>query len=161
MADRLTADQLDRFGRHVMEAPVTRTATIDNDAISATDITSRVKDWGKIKTELYNKHPDDRATLRFPVVTFEVDNSDGYFDRGGTIFPNGNDDYASTTVRIQVVMDGTTWLDFTGILREPEYTGRGVIELVADHPLIAMNKRTWAREDRIGGDTGLNVSFSS
>ena len=161
MADRLTSDQFTAFSGHVMEEKVTRTVTIDNSEISATDISTRIKLWGKLKTELYNKHPDDRAALRFPVMTLTADNSGGYFNRGGVIFPNGNDDFASTTIRVQVVASGTTWLDFTGVLREPEYTGRKMIDLVADHPLVVITSREWVREDRIGGDTGLNASFNS
>ena len=161
MADRLTAAQMTEFSGHVMTAKVTRTATIDNGAISATDITSRVKEWGDLKFELYNKHPDDRNNLRFPVLTLTVDNSDGYFDRGETIFPNGNSDIRSTLVVVTVVISGTTFLDSTGMLREPEYSGRGTIDLVCDHPLAELAKREWDTEDRIGGDTGINVSFSS
>ena len=63
MADRLTATQFEQFSALVMRPKVVRTATIDNGSITATDITSRVKDWGSIKFELYNKHPDDRNCL--------------------------------------------------------------------------------------------------
>lgn len=161
MADRLTAQQIADYSGHVMTKKIARTATIDNASISATDITSRVKKWGKIKFGLYNKHPKDRGDIVFPVVSLMVDNSDGYFNRGGVIFPLGKDDFASTVLTVVVSVGGTTYLDFTGTVREPEYTESGYINLVAEHPLTQINRREWTRDDRIGGDTGIDWFFNS
>lgn len=161
MADRLTATQMSEFTGPNVRKKVTRTATIDNDAITATDISSRVTKWGEIQFKLFNRYPGDRQGLHIPVVTVEVDNSDGYFDPGGTVWPNGVDDIEGTTLRVQVVVGSTTFVDFTGLVLQPEYSNRKLVGLVAEHPLVAMGQRTWMREDRIGGDTGVNHYFDS
>lgn len=161
MADRLTAAQLADFTGLVMNKKVTRVATIDNDSISATVITDLVKEWGSIKYELFNKHPDDQGKLRFPVTTIVVDNSQGYFSRGGTAFPGGKSDFESTTLRIQITVSGITLMDFTGQVKEPEYDSSKVVRLVTEHPLTAITRRKWGRDDQIGGDTGIDGYFSS
>ena len=159
MADRLTAAQFAAYTRHRMRPKVVREAYIDNAAISPTYITERVKSWGKVTFAVYNKHPNDRGALRFPVVTLEVDNSRGYFNRGGVIFPNGNADFASTTVHVSILVGGVSYFVFDGRILQPEYTESGSLFLVAEHPLAAMTSRKWTRDDRIGGDTGVNANF--
>ena len=161
MADRLSASQMAIATSRHIRAKVSRTATIDNDAISATDISSRVTKWGSIQFKLFNRYPGDKQGLQFPVLTLEVDNHDGYFDMGGTVWPNGQDDVEGTTLRVQVEAMGSTWLDFTGLVLEPEYSDSKIIGLVAEHPLTAMTQRKWLREDRIGGDTGYDIDLDS
>ncbi len=160
MADRLTAQQFIDFGAHVMHKKITRTATIDNASISATDISDRVSKWGTITFEIYNQSLAHRGNLRFPVLTVEVKNDGNYFDRGGVIFPNPETDFDDTTLRVVVIVDGTTFLDFTGVVKEPEYSGTKALRLVAEHPLTAISRREWKLEDRIGGSTGIGHSFS-
>lgn len=161
MADRLTAEQLAKFSGRVVRARATRTAVIDNDAISATDITAYVKRWNQIRFEVYGKSPTDPGTLRFPVLTLTVDNSSKIFDRGGALFPNGTPDFASTTIHATISAGGITILDFIGCVREPEYSHALAIDLVAEHPLTQINRRVWTRDDRIGGDTGIDWLFNS
>lgn len=166
MADRLTAAQIGYLTRRNVRVKVTRTAVVDNDSITATDISDRIKEWGKVKFEVYNKHPDDLGILRFPFVDLVADNHDDYFDPGGTIFPNGLDDLYETTIRIQVILnfpDGSTFqeLDFTGQVREPEYGDRKSLNLIVEHPLTVLTGRIWKRQDRIGGDTGIDFAFNS
>jgi len=156
MADRLTAQQAIDFSDLNLRHRITRTLTIDNNAIALTDITAMVDRWGSIKTEVYNKHPKERGDLTFPVTTIDVDNSSGYFDLGGTAFPNGASDLASTVLRLVVVVSGTTWIDFIGFLKEPEYMDSKILGLVFEHPLTLATSRVWRRADRIGGDTGVN-----
>jgi hypothetical protein len=124
-----------------------------------------VKEWGRTRFEVYNKHPDDRGRLGFPIVNVMADNSDGYFSPGGTIFPNGRDDFYSTTLRVEMTAhfaDGTQYkfLDFYGQVREPEYDETETVNLVAEHPLTAASGRIWDKQDRIGGDTGIDANFN-
>lgn len=157
MADALTAAQLTAYSGRVLRPKVYRAATIDNDSISAADISSRIKSWGSVKYEVYNRHPSDRGDLVLPVLSLIADNSDGYFDRGGAVFPNGVADFASTiaVVTIWIAVPATHLvLNFSGRVREPEYTERGEIELIVEHALTDLHKRKWVRADRSGGDTG-------
>lgn len=166
MADRLTANQLDKFARVNPRFKQTTTVTIDNDAIASTDITERVKKLGKLKTTVFNRHPVERGEVEFPVVTLTADNSDGFFDYGGTVLPNGRTDVESTIVRVVITLlalgdtSATTFLDFTGLIKEPEYGSDGEIRLVAEHPLTAVSSRKWNKEDRVGGATGIRAAFS-
>ena len=167
MADILSADELASAKLRNLRHKVNRVAVLDNDAITSTVISDRVMKWNKLKFEAYNKHPDARGNLWIPFVSIQAENSDGAFDPGGTYFPNGRSDFESTTllVIITVDWDGTsgshTVLNFTGNVREPELDPSGYVNLVAEHPMAMAKQRIWVREDRIGGDTGLNASFSS
>lgn len=161
MADKLTAQEIAAFGASVMRPKVVRSAVLDNDSISATDITSYVRRWNSVKFELYNKHPTDRGSIVFPVLNIDVDNSTQAFDRGGLFFPGGKDDFRSTTLRVVVSIGARTIIDFTGVVREPEYSDAKQITLVAEHPLTEINRRKWTRDDRIGGDTGINWYFNT
>lgn len=166
MADLLTADQLSAAAERNLRWEIIRTANIDNAAITLTDISDKVASWGQIKFEVYNRHPSERGNLWFPVCSISVKNADKAFDRGGIFFPNGTDDFASTTLRVQISIDfGPAGikqvLDFTGNVREPEYDPTGYVNLVAEHPLTAINNRKWVREDRIGGNTGIGAFFNS
>jgi len=161
MADRLTANQLAQFARVNPRRTQILTASLDSSSIALTDITSRVTDWGSIKTEVYGKHPDETGEFSFPVLTVEVDNSDGAFFYGGALVPGGIDDFNSMTLRIenQIRANGdtafTTFDDFTGRVVIPEYDDSKIVRLVAEHPLAWLARRKWLREDRIGGNTGF------
>lgn len=161
MADRLTADQFTAFSRRNIRSKITRTLTLDNDSISLTDVTPYVRTWGRLQTAVYNKHPGHPGDLVIPVLTFECDNTGGQFNFGGSLFPGGVDDLASTVAHLTVAAEGTTWIDFTGAVLEPEVDESKIFRLVVEHPLAVMTQRIWAREDRIGGDTGINWSFNS
>jgi hypothetical protein len=161
MADKLTAAQMISYRGPVIRTKVVREAYIDNAAISPVYIHDRVKSWGTVDFQVFNRHPDDRGSLKFPVVELTVDNSDGYFRRGGLIFPNGNADFASTVVHVSITVGGLSLFVFDGRILQPEYTEEGILLLVAEHPLTAMTSRTWTRDDRIGGDTGINANFVS
>lgn len=160
MADKLTAAQMAAYSAHRMRPPVIRTATIDNAAITATDISDRVKKWGTVRFAVYNRHPNDRGELSFPVVELTVDNRDGYFDRGGVLFPNGNADFASSVLSVAITVGGVQRLAFDGRILQPEYVSGGALQIVAEHPLAAMSSRRWTRDDRIGGDTGIDFYFA-
>lgn len=161
MADKLTADQFDTFtGRNLRER-VVRTLTINNDSISLTDITAFARKWGKLKTSVYNISPADRGRFILPVLTIEMDNSTSAFDLGGIIFPSGRDDFASAVAHLTIEIGGTTFLDFEGAVLEPEYDPSGAFNLILEHPLAALSRRKWIREDRIGGDTGIDYYFNS
>lgn len=159
MADRLTAAQLAAFTGSRMRKKVVRTATIGNDAIGTVDITARVKRWNDVTFGVYNVHPDERGSLRFPVIQLTVDNSRGYFNRGGVIFPNGNADFASTVLSVTITVGGAQLFAFDGRVLQPEYANGGGLDLVAEHPLTALSVREWTRGDRIGGDTGVDFFF--
>ena len=166
MADKLTAAELAAFGQRNITAEISRTCELSNDSHGTLVLTDRIKKWRNTKFEVYNRHPDDRGRLRFPALNLTADNSGGYFDLGGTVFPNGRSDLASTTINVQVFyrITGTTFktlMDFTGQLREPEYDETDVITLVVEHPLTVLTGRIWERQDRIGGDTGVNHSFNT
>jgi hypothetical protein len=161
MADRLSAALLAAYARPVLRKKVVREAYILNDAAGPTDITARVKSWGTVDFEVFNQHPDERGSLKFPVVSLTVDNSDGYFNRGGAIFPNGNADFESTVVHVSILVGGNSLFVFDGRILQPEYSEGGSLELVAEHPLTAMTSRKWTRDDRIGGDTGIDGYFAS
>ena len=161
MADKLSAADLVAYSVRNLRLQIVRTATINNDAISATDISEYVTGWGELKTEVYNKHPDDRGVLRFPVLSVDVNNESGVFDSGGVLFPNGRSDYNSTTLNIVIAIAGTTRLDFTGNVRQPEYNSSKLVVLVAEHPLAATTQRKWKTSDRYGGYTGIRKSFNS
>lgn len=161
MADRLTADQFEQFSDVNIRRRPTRSLTLDNSGLgSPVDITSRVRKWGTLKTTIYNKHPGDRGKLEIPVITIEVDNSDGYFDVGGSVFPT-RAAISSATARVVVAAGGSTWLDFEGHVAEPEIDPSGIYNLVIEHPMVALTSRQWIRDDRIGGDTGFNFFFDS
>jgi hypothetical protein len=159
MADKLTAAEISDYSERNLRLLVTRTMTIDNDAISQTDISDRVKDWGDLKTTVYNKHPKDPGQIVFPTMTLEADNSDGYFDPGGAIFPNGSSDFGSTTAIVTIAIGSRTILEFTGAVLEPEIDSTEIFNILMEHPLTKINARRWSREDRYGGDTGINGSF--
>ena len=165
MADRLTAGDLTQLARVNPRFSVVYTVTIDNDAITATDITRRVRKFGSLKTAVFNKHPEEQGEFELPVVTLTADNGDGYFDYQSTIFPKGRSDLASTSVRIEITITpngqpARDVLDYTGRLREPEHTNEGDIRLVVEHPLTAASERKWRKEDRIGGKTGYSGFFA-
>lgn len=160
MADLLTAAQRAAYTRHKMRPPVVRSAVVSNAAISPTDISDRVKKWGSVQFSVYNVHPQERGSLRFPVVELTVDNRDGYFDRGGVIFPNGVGDLASSMLTVSVLAGGVALFAFEGRILQPEYPNGGTLQLVAEHPLAAMSSRRWAKGDRIGGDTGIDWYFT-
>lgn len=161
MADKLSASALAAFSAHKLRSRVVREAYVDNAAISPTDITSRVKSWGKIDFQVFNRHPNERGTLKFPVLQLMVDNSDGYFNRGGVIFPNGNPDFESSTIHVLILIGGLSLFVMDGRILQPEYPEDGTLVLVAEHPLTSMSSRTWTQDDRIGGDTGINQGFVS
>lgn len=165
MADRLTASQILELSDRNIRNRITRAATLTNDS-GGWVITPLVKEWGSSKFEIYNKHPDDRGRLRFPTFSLLADNSEGDFDIGGTYFPNGRPDLFSTTIRFQSFIyfaDGTTYsaLDFYGQLKEPEIDNSGTVTLLCEHPLTVLTGRKWVRDDRIGGDTGIDEYFNS
>jgi len=156
MVDRVPAAELLVYAKGVPGVKITRTLSIVNDAISSTDITSRAKTWGDFKTSIFNKHPDEQGSLELPVVSINVDNTDGFFNPGGVIFPNGNSDLESTLIQLVVDIERygsglpLTYLDFTGNVAEPEYDETGVVTLVAEHPLAKMSRRKWQRADGVG-----------
>jgi len=159
MADKLTAAQASAFSAFRIRPKVVRTATIESASISSTDVSSRVKKWGEITTGIYNVHPSDRGSLRFPVVQLTVDNTGGYFGIGGPIFPGGVDDFDSAMIHIAITVGGVSFFAFDGRILQPEYTEGSALELVAEHPLAAMGLRRWTLQDRIGGDTGIDWYF--
>lgn len=166
MADKLTAAELAAFGQRNITVEIDRRCILSNDSVGPISITNRIKKWGKTKFETYNRHPSDRGRLRFPTVNLLADNSSGYFDLGGDVFPNGRTDLGSTEVTVSMFyrITGTNWhtiMDFTGQLREPEYDETDVIVLVIEHPLTVLTGRVWTRQDRVGGDTGVNHGFDS
>lgn len=161
MADRLTAAQFAAFSGHALRSKIVRTATVDNAAIASTDITSRVKLWGEIDFQVFNRHPTERGSLKFPVLALTVDNSRGYFSRGGVIFPNGNADFASTVIHVSITIGGVSFFVFDGRILQPEYSNEKTIDLVAEFPLSVMTSRNWTRDDRIGGKTGVQMYFVS
>lgn len=160
MADLLTAAQMAAYTKHKMRPPVVRTAIIENASISATDISARVKKWGKVQFALFNAHPNDRGQLKFPVVELTVYNGDNYFDRGGPIFPNGTADLASSVLSLSVTAGGVAMFAFDGRVLQPEYIDGGTLQLIAEHPLASMSSRVWTKDDRIGGDTGIDWYFA-
>jgi len=160
MADKLTAAQAAAFSQFRLRPKVVRTATIESASLSLTDVTEKVKVWGDITTGLYNVHPGDRGSLRFPVVQLTVDNSGGYFGLGGPIFPGGVDDFDSALLHIAITVGGASFFAFDGRILQPEYTEGSALELVAEHPLAVMGSRRWTLGDRIGGDTGIDWYFS-
>lgn len=155
MADRIPAAELTAYSAPHPRVKVAYTVTIDNDSIASTDITDRVKKYNQIKFSVYNKHPEEQGDLEFPSVNLSVDNADGYFNLGGSLFPVGAADLKSTTVRVtvEVTRHGSTLalkvLDFTGNLKEPEYTGSDLLTLVAEHPLAELEKREWTDSDSV------------
>ena len=166
MADRLTAAEFAAFARLNPRYVGTWYAQIINDAITLKVISDRIKGWGTLKTSLYNKHPKERGSLDFPLISVVCDNRDGYFDYGGTIFPNGIGDIETTLaqVRIDLQVEGEatakTFYEITGQVREPEFDDSGAVELVIEHVLTRATGREWRREDRIGGSTGTNIGFA-
>lgn len=161
MSDKLTDAQFLAFSAFRMRQKVTREAYIDNAAIAPVYIHERVKSWGEITFSVYNRHPNDSGTLRFPLMDLLVDNSDHYFDRGGAIFPNGNADFASTVVHAVISIGGVAFMTFDGRILQPQYDNTGAVHLIAEHPLTAMTQRKWTRDDRIGGATGIGAYFAT
>jgi len=163
MADRLTAQQMTDYSGRNIRNRVTRTLNLSHDdgtVVTVYEVTPSVKSWGSIKTSVYNAGPKDRGELVIPTVAVVVDNNDGTFNMGGPIFPNGRKSLAEYTASLVVSVDGMVVVDFTGLILEPSYDATGLLTLTIEHPLGAAVAQKWTRDDRYGGDTGVNESFA-
>jgi len=164
MADRLTAAMLAAMQRANPRVRQRLTANLTVTGVGTTDITDRVVGWGEISTEVYGKHPDKPGKFLFCVLTVAVTNEDGAFNYGGTLVPNGIEDFADMTLQVTnefIESGGSTWVtldDFTGRVRVPEYDASKVVRLTAEHPLAYMQDRKWTKFDRCGGNTGVRAS---
>ena len=185
MADLLTANQIEEFGRAVFRVePVYVASMVVSNSFGDTtrNLVDRVIDWGDFEEELFNVHPTDQGTLIIATWTIKVDNSDGVFDLGdraiGSKYSNswlwdgawGSQEHShietgTATLELKGTFDGLVIAHIEGQLLEPEYENNGqVAVLTSESKIASIGIRKYSDLDwsnaATQGDTAKNISLS-
>lgn len=146
MSDRLTAEQLSQLTGPTITARPRHTLTIDS-----TDYSDRIIKMGRVKWQLFNRHPKKPGTFNVPVQTLVVDNRDGLFTVGNADGPWPTEEDRRTS-KVQttttICSPAITINDFTGAVRPLTHASDGTLTLEIEHPLKLAHERVWKREDK-------------